>query len=139
MSRITTTIACTLMLLAALTSNAAAETPSEAYMEFHDTLKKSFTVQSIWPHYTAAARQDFETQFPPQMRGRAFHFMKSAAPNEVKVAKESVEGETARLELLPINPPDVVTGSGTGAVSGEALMRLEDGSWKVEKVTWQVP
>lgn len=129
MSPIRTISAAVLLLLASSVCAAAGNSPSEAYLEFHKVLKQSFSEQSIWPYYLKSARQEFEEQFPPDMRGRAFFLMKSAAPTTVRIDKEVVSGDTATLTLIP-------TSSGK-TVSGEAVMRLEDGAWKVEKVVWQ--
>lgn len=109
----------------------ANKTPSEAYLEYHSVLKQSFNDQAIWPYYVESARADFEQQFPPAMRGRAFYIMKSSAPATVKVEQESVQGATATLILIPT--------SSSQADRGEAVLRLEDGVWKIEKVTWRVP
>lgn len=109
----------------------ANKTPSEAYLEFHSVLKNSFSDQAIWPYYTKAARDDFEQRFPPAMRGRAFYIMKSSAPSEVAVQQEVIEGSKATLILLPTSTSHVD--------QGEAIMRLENGNWKLEKVTWRVP
>lgn len=114
----------------AATANAS-KTPTEAYLEFHAALKNSFSDQAIWPYYTESARLDFEQQFPPAMRGRAFYIMKSTAPAAVAVKQETINGDKATLLLVP-------TGS-SQVDQGEAVMRLEGGSWKLEKVTWRVP
>lgn len=116
-----------------LVSGAAAsanKTPSEAYLEFHSALKQSFSDQAIWPYYVESARADFEQQFPPAMRGRAFYIMKSSAPATVEIGQETVQGDKATLVLLPTAPSQ--------ASRGEAILRLESGVWKIEKVTWQV-
>jgi hypothetical protein len=65
------------------------------------------------------------------MRGRAFYIMKSSAPATVKVEQETVQGATATLVLIPTSPSQ--------ADRGEAVLRLENGVWKIEKVTWRVP
>ena len=109
----------------------AAKSPSEGYLEYHATLKSIFSDQAIWHYYTESARQDFERRFPPAMRGRAFHLMKSAAPASVEVKEEIIDGDTATLILVPTSPTQVE--------QGEAILRLENGSWKLEQVTWRVP
>lgn len=109
----------------------ASKTPSEAFLEFHSTLKNSFSDQAIWPYYTEAARADFEQKFPPAMRGRAFYIMKSTAPSSVEVKQETIDGKKATLLLIPVGSSQVD--------QGEAILRLENGAWKLEQVTWRVP
>jgi hypothetical protein len=129
----------TFLLLVSAGSIGAGKTPSEAFLEYHSVLKRSFNVEAIWAYHVRSARQEFEDQFPPQMRGRAFHIMKSSAPAVVRVENETIEGDVAMLKLgLADGSHRVTTGSTSVAVSGEAVMRREDGAWKVEKVVWQV-
>jgi hypothetical protein len=123
--------AAAMLLLLCATSASASKSPSEAYLQFHSVLKQSFSDQAIWPYYVESARADFEQQFPPAMRGRAFYIMKAAAPATVRVEQETIQGNTATLVLAPT--------SSSQAERGEATMRLENGSWKLEKVVWQVP
>lgn len=128
-SRRTTILAASLLVATAAMS--AGKTPGEAYLEYHAVLKQSFSEDAIWPYCVRSAREEFENQFPPAMRGRAFYIMKSSAPASVRIEKETVQGDTASLVLIPTSPSQ--------ANRGDAIMRLEDGSWKVEKVVWRVP
>lgn len=120
-----------LLLVIAGTGYATDKSPSQVYLEYHATLKQSFSDNAIWPYYIQAARENFERQFPPNMRGRAFYIMKSAAPATVRVAEEKIEGDIATLVLVPTGPSQ--------ADRGDAIMRLENGAWKLEKVVWRVP
>lgn len=139
MSNIRKTILATLLLLASAASIGAGKTPSETFLEYHSVLKQSFNVEAVWPYHVRSARQEFEDQFPPQMRGRAFHIMKAAAPAAIRVEKETIQGDVATLELNSADGAHrVTTGSTSVAVAGEATMRREDGAWKVEKVVWHV-
>lgn len=119
------------LLFAAGVGQTADKSPGQAYLEFHAVLKQSFSDSAIWPYHIRSAREDFEKQFPPNMRGRAFYIMKSSAPAAVRVAEEKIEGDTATLVLIPTGPSQ--------ADRGDAIMRLEDGVWKLEKVVWRVP
>lgn len=121
-------LATLLLLGSGYTAN---KSPSQAYLEYHAVLKQSFSDSAIWPYYIRSARQNFERQFPPNMRGRAFYIMKSAAPAAVQVVEEKIEGDSATLVLIPTSPSQ--------ADRGDAIMRLEDGVWKLEKVIWRVP
>jgi len=112
-------------------SHSSTKSPSQVYLEYHATLKQSFSDSAIWPYYIKSAKENFERQFPPNMRGRAFYIMKSAAPAQVRVSEEKIEGNTATLILIPTTPSQ--------ADRGEAILRLEDGSWKLERVVWRVP
>jgi hypothetical protein len=119
------------LLLIIGSGHATGQSPGQAYLEYHATLKQSFSDSAIWPFYIQSARENFERQFPPAMRGRAFYIMKSAAPATVEVAEEKIEGDTATLVLIPT--------SSSQADRGDAIMRLENGAWKLEKVVWRVP
>mgnify|MGYP002621136122 CR=1 FL=1 len=124
-----TTLFGLLLLLFPLAALSAGTTPRSAYLEYHVALKSGLSVDAIWPYSTKAAKEEFERTFPEEFRGRAFYLMKAAAPHEVRITQETIDGDKATLILVPTESHRRVTGTAT--------LKREDGLWKVERVIWQ--
>lgn len=107
----------------------AAQTPAQAYAQFHKSLRHSFSERTVLPYFSTHAREEFDRKFPPQFRGKAIYLMKTASPEKYRVVDTKLDGDTAVLKL---------SASDSGKVlSGTVDLQKENGAWKIDNVVWQ--
>ncbi|RFA30448.1 hypothetical protein CAI21_05095 [Alkalilimnicola ehrlichii] len=112
-----------------LVADTTANTPTEAYLAYHQALQRGHHERALWPYMTTEAREDFESRFTPELRNRMFFMMKASSPRNIEVADVRIENGRATLELVPADPGNRTVGT--------AHMEQEDGEWKVVDVVWQ--
>lgn len=118
-----------LVLLAAATPLCAADSPAATYVAYHTALKQSATIDGIQPYQSEHARAEFARKYPEHLRGRVFYMMKTSSPQTVQVAKETITGDSAELDLRAEQDGERLVGTAT--------LRLENGEWKLEQVVWR--
>lgn len=113
---------------------AVASGASQRYLEYKAAVDKSSSIDDLVPFMTAE-RARFTAQAPPSTQEQAWGSLKSVSGllSRVTVVKETVQGDTARLQVRAIDAP-----GGGKPTSGTVDMVREDGQWKVRQETWTI-
>ena len=105
--------------------------PTAVYTSYRQALDKARSFDDLFPFMDKATRSKIETA-PPEQRERGFQMGRVMSEVvDVKIAKETVTGDTA-----------VVEADGVQAISGSdarATVRFvkEDGAWKIAQESWK--
>jgi HEAT repeat protein len=105
--------------------------PTGTYTSYREALAKAKSFDDLYPFMDKATRAKIEAA-PAEERKAGFEMGRALSEVvEVKVAKETVTGETAVVEASGVQ---AVTGS--DAVATVRLVK-EDGAWKIAQESWK--
>lgn len=100
--------------------------PSKAYLNFSNTLAQAKSFKELLPLLASSQAEQARNQ---QNLDQMLPELKSMIPSNLKVAKESISGSRANLQLK---------GELDGVPSvGSAVMVKESGKWKLLEENWQ--
>ncbi len=103
--------------------------PATVLLEYHSTLKNSFSFDPLIPFYTVERWRTLRERFPPSMRNAAFSLRKSSAPDDIRIVGEQRQDGVAILELGG--------SSGQRLFAGEAELRRQGGEWRIDRLDWR--
>ena len=129
-----TFIACiflTLMLFAPMASaQKAATSATQFYMDYRAAWGKATSIDALLPYLSKDGRADIEAT-PKDKRQMMFDMMKMMGNmTNVKVVKESKQGESYMLDLSGMSPEKK-------PMTGTAEIVMEGGTMKLKKETWK--
>jgi hypothetical protein len=121
---------CALMVFALpVAAQKAAQTPTQFYTEYRDVWQKAKSIDPILPYLSKDSRAEIEAT-PKDKRQEMFGMMKLLGNmTDVKVAKETKQGDGYMLELT-------ATGPDKKPMKGSAEIIMEGGAMKLKKETW---
>lgn len=114
---------------ARVSTQAAAKTPTQAYLEYVAAVNKARTLAEVLPHLSAEYRGMLESR-PNADQPVWLQRLKDAQPaKDLKITKETISGEKCTLE-----------GTGTSdkgnALKGKIMLVKEGGAWKLDEQSW---
>lgn len=108
--------------------------PTETYMQYHNTLSTATTVDAVQPFMCKKVIKDID-ETPADMKSKMFGLIKELTPKSVKVTSEKIEGDEATLSLEDTSAQSTPKGMNEKTDGAVTLVR-EDGSWKIDKESW---
>ena len=122
-----------ILLVCSATRATAEETPSQAYMVYHEALMRARSFADIIPYLGKATRASVEKKKESERQG-VFALVKFLSPEVIRVVRETINGDQAVLEV-----EEAETGSPSpspGGFRGTIEMVREEGRWKVGHEKW---
>jgi hypothetical protein len=119
------------LMLIALPASAqkAGQTATQFYTEYRDVWQKAKSIEPILPYLSKDSRAEIEAT-PKDKRQEMFGMMKLMGNmTDVKVAKETKQGDGYLLELTATSPDKK-------PMKGSAEIIMEGGAMKLKKETW---
>ena len=107
----------------------AGDTPTAAYMTYRQAFEKATSLKELFPFVKKESRAELEAMSAERLEAGLRLAKRFNEVKDVKVAKETVTGETAVLELT------AVKADGQPATGNVTLAR-EDGQWKIDRENW---
>jgi hypothetical protein len=109
-------------------------TASARYLEYKAAVDKSSSLDDLVPFMTAEVAQR-SARAPASIREGAWGSLKSVSGllSRIVVVKETVAGDTARLQVKGISAP-----GGDKPTTGTVEMVREGGQWKMRAETWAI-
>jgi hypothetical protein len=107
----------------------AGQTATQFYTEYRDVWQKAKSIDPILPYLSKDSRAEIEAT-PKDKRQEMFGMMKLMGNmTDVKVAKETKQGDGYLLELTATSPDKK-------PMKGSAEIIMEGGAMKLKKETW---
>jgi hypothetical protein len=137
MSRLRSSVAAAALLCWILPAGLAAaqargKGPAEAYLAAAAAVRRARGFDPILPYLSAQYRSDIEGQDVEGRKSFFGYFKDSLSQTELVILKETIDGDTAMLE---------VTGKDAAgrSILGEIQMVREDGGWRLDDYAWETP
>jgi hypothetical protein len=123
------TISALMLLALPVAAQKAAQTPTQFYMEYRDAWVKAKSIDPLIPYLGKDSRAEIEAT-PKDKRQMMFEMMKMMGNmSNVKVAKESKQGDGYLLDLTATSPDKK-------PMKGTAEIIMEGGAMKLKKESW---
>lgn len=124
---------CFTLLLAGGTAAADTMTPTETYQAYLQAFQDASSLQDILPYFSSAQQAKMNAMSPDD-QDKAFQAMKSMAPTDVTVVKESIAGAKATVRAEGTSNANM--GGAIEKMYGLVRMVMESDGWKIEKESW---
>jgi hypothetical protein len=107
----------------------AGDTPTGAYLTYRQAFEKATSLKDLFPLVTKESRAELESMPAERLEAGLRLAKRVNDVKDVKVAKETVTGDKAVLEVT------AVKADGKPATASVTLAR-EDGKWKIHRESW---
>jgi hypothetical protein len=123
---------------------AAADSPKDVYLNYHDTLLKASDMKELQPFYAKEISDRISKGSKQQALG-TLRMQKSMIPTDLKVDSEKVNGNEANLTISGVLSPPVKAGATASKnpkhvhkmhTVGTITMVKESGAWKIKHQDW---
>ncbi len=108
---------------------AEAKTPTQAYLDYRETVVKAKTLAEVLPHLSKEYRGMLQSQPKKDEKVWLERLRETAAAKDMKITKETIDGAKCTLE-------GTATSARGNKLRGKISLVKEAGAWKLDEEGW---